>query len=173
MDIEVLILAQLMKGPKHGYEIKKNIGFVMSNNKIINNNTLYPKLKLFEERGLVISKEEPQPRRPNRFVYSITAEGEQVFHERLNDFTEELIRDESEWTIRLAYYEVFEPEARRRLLSYREAYVNQKQDHIRKLSEVMGSGEDLVYSNELYVYMQMMLDREREVIQELYRQIEE
>ena len=172
MDIEVLILAQLMKGPKHGYEIKKNISFVMNNNKIINNNSLYPKLKLFEERGLVSSKEVLQDRRPNRFVYSITADGEQVFHERLNDFTPQMIRDESEWTIRLAFYELFDAKARRKLLSYRAAHVNEKQEHLRKLSEVMGSGEDLVYSEELYVYMQKMLNREREVIQELGRQIE-
>lgn len=33
MDIEILILSQLMQGPKHGYEIKKSIVLVMVNRK--------------------------------------------------------------------------------------------------------------------------------------------
>ncbi|WP_313640023.1 PadR family transcriptional regulator [Paenibacillus sp.] len=172
MDIEVLILAQLMKGSKHGYEIKKNIIFVMGNDKIVNNNSLYPKLKLFEKRGWVIKKTEMQERRPNRYVYSITVEGEERFHICLNEFSLETIRIDNEWSIRLAYYELLDLEARRRLLDYRETYMKEKLEHLQQLSLVIGNGEDLDYSEELYFYTRSMVMREIELIKELSCKLE-
>lgn len=172
MDIEVLILAQLMQGPKHGYEIKKNIIFVMSNSKIINNNTLYPKLKQFEERGLVNSKLELQERRPNRYVYSITSLGQETFHRSLTNFTMETIKSDDEWSIRLAYYELLDNETRQRLLDYREAYMMEKKKHLEDLSSVVGDGKTQIYSQELYSYTQGMLDREIELIQGMERKLE-
>lgn len=172
MDIEVLILAQLMKGSKHGYEIKKNIIFVMGNDKIVNNNSLYPKLKLFEKRGWVIKKTEMQERRPKRYVYSITVEGEERFHICLNEFSLETIRIDNEWSIRLAYYELLDLEARRRLLDYRETYMKEKLVHLQQLSLVIGNGEDLDYSEELYFYTRNMVLREIELIHELSHKLD-
>lgn len=167
MDIEVLILAQLMQGSKHGYEIKKNIIFVMGNPKIINNNALYPKLKQFEERGLVRQHMELQERRPNRIVYSITILGQEVFHNSLTDFTAETIKSDDEWNIRLAYYDLLDKETRRRLLGYREEFIQEKVDRLEQLSLVDGDNKYLMYSEELYFYTQSLLDRERELIMEL------
>ncbi|MEK5417878.1 hypothetical protein BSK49_04565 [Paenibacillus odorifer] len=172
MDIEVLILAQLMKGAKHGYEIKKNIIFVMGNDKIVNNNSLYPKLKLFEKRKWVIKKTEIQERRPKRYVYSITTEGEERFNTCLTEFTLETIRIDNEWSIRLAYYELLDRETRRRLLDYRETYMNEKLDHLQQLSKVVGNSEDMDYSEELYFYTRSMVLREIELIKELSRKLE-
>ncbi|MEK5255627.1 PadR family transcriptional regulator [Paenibacillus sp. FSL F4-0125] len=172
MDIEVLILAQLMKGSKHGYEIKKNIIFVMGNDKIVNNNSLYPKLKLFEKRGWVIKKTEMQENRPKRYVYSITAEGEERFHICLNEFTLETICIDNEWSIRLAYYELLDQEARRRLLDYRETYMKEKLEHLQQLSLVLGNGEDLVYSEELYFYTRSMVLHELELIHMLSHKLD-
>lgn len=172
MDIEVLILAQLMKGSKHGYEIKKNIIFVMGNDKIVNNNSLYPKLKQFEKRGWVIKKTEIQETRPKRYVYSITNEGEERFHSCLTEFTLDTIRSDEEWTIRLAYYELLDIETRRRLLSCREAYMNEKLEHLKQLSLVVGNGEDVDYSEELYFYTRSIVLREMELIKELFVKLE-
>lgn len=173
MDIEVMILAQLMKGSKHGYEIKKNIIFVMSNDKIVNNNSLYPKLKQFEKRGWVIKKTELQENRPKRYVYSITKEGEERFHSTLTEFTMETIRSDNEWSIRLAYYELLDKETRRRLLSYREAYMEERLEHLKQLSLVVGNGQDVDYSEELYFYTRSMVLREIELLKELSRKLEE
>ncbi|MGF7048047.1 DNA-binding PadR family transcriptional regulator [Paenibacillus sp. DS2015] len=172
MDIEVLILAQLMKGPKHGYEIKKNIIYVMSNKKMINNNSLYPKLKQFEERNLVSSKVELQELRPNRCVYSITDVGKETFYKSLTEFTPEIIRIDDEWSIRLAYYDLLNMETRQRLFSYREAYMKERMNHLEQLPAVVGDGKDLIYSQELYFYTQGMIEREIELIQALSRKME-
>ncbi|GGH23107.1 PadR family transcriptional regulator [Paenibacillus segetis] len=172
MDIEVLILAQLMQGPKHGYEIKKNIIFVMSNSKIINNNTLYPKLKQFEERGLVNSKLELQERRPNRYVYSITSLGQETFHRCLTDFTIETIKSDDEWSIRLAYYELLDNATRQKLLTFRKTYMEEKITHLEQLSSVVGNGRDQIYSQELYFYTHSLIEREIELIQEMAHKLE-
>lgn len=172
MDIEVLILAQLMKGSKHGYEIKKNIIFVMGNDKIVNNNSLYPKLKQFEKRGWVIKKTEIQENRPKRYVYSITKEGEERFHTCLSDFSLETIRIDDEWSIRLAYYELLDLETRRRLLDLREACMREKLEHLKQVSLVVGNGTDMDYSEELYFYTRRMVLHEIELIKELSYKLE-
>ena len=56
MYAEILILGELMSGPKHGYEIKRNIQNALGDEFEINNNLLYPALRRFVEMG-AISKE--------------------------------------------------------------------------------------------------------------------
>lgn len=164
MDIEILILAQLMQGPKHGYDIKKNIVFVMNNKKIINNNSLYPKLRQFEERGLVSKTMEEQEGRPNRLVYAITEKGRQVFHDAINHFTPDVIENDEEWSIRLAYYNLLNHETRKRLLDDRLQILEDKKERLEKLSLSSGDSKYLMYSSELYYYTQNMLEKERELI---------
>ncbi|MEF2968414.1 PadR family transcriptional regulator [Paenibacillus sp. M1] len=167
MDIELLILAQLMQGPKHGYEIKKNIIFVMNNKKIISNNSLYPKLKQFEERDMVSKTTEEQEGRPNRLVYAITDMGRQVFYDSIHHFTPEVIEVDDEWSIRLAFYNLLNDETRRRLLEYRMRSVQEKKERLAKLSLSVDDSEYLMYSPELYFYTQNMLDIESELIIQL------
>lgn len=173
MDIEILILAQLMQGPKHGYDIKKNIIFVMNNNKIINNNSLYPKLKQFEEREWVDKTLEEQEGRPNRHVYAITEKGRHKFHEAINTFTLDMIGNDDEWSIRLAFYHLLNDETRKRLLDYRLQILDDKKDRLEKLSLSVGDSKYLMYSSELYFYTQNMLERERELIFELAVRLDE
>lgn len=172
MDIEILILAQLMQGPKHGYEIKKNIVFVMNNKKIINNNSLYPKLKQFEKRGMVIKTTEEQEGRPNRLVYSITDEGKQIFHDIIHNFNLDTIEVDDEWNIRLAYYNLLNDETRRRLLDYRMQIQQEKEERLKKLSLSIGDNKYLMYSPELYFYTQNMLEKEQELIRKMLEQLD-
>ncbi len=171
MEIELLILAQLMHGPKHGYEIKKNIVFVMNNKKIINNNSLYPKLRQFEERGFVSKTLQEQEGRPNRHVYGITEKGRKVFYERINSFTPEMIEIDDEWSIRLAFYNLLSDEARRKLFDYRSQIVQDKMNRLEKLSLSVGDSKYLMYSPELYLYTQNMLEKEKELISAMAKQM--
>lgn len=49
MYSDIVILRGLLNTPKHGYEIKKYIERVTGG--LLNNNTLYPALRRFEQRG--------------------------------------------------------------------------------------------------------------------------
>lgn len=44
MYVDILLLAELTTGPKHGYEIKKNVQNRLGENFELNHNTLYPTL---------------------------------------------------------------------------------------------------------------------------------
>ena len=57
MYSEILILAMLRAGPRHGYEIKKDIERALGRTVSLNNKTLYLALKRFEEIGAVVRRE--------------------------------------------------------------------------------------------------------------------
>ena len=48
MYVDILLLAELTTGPKHGYEIKKNVQNRLGENFELNHNTLYPALRRFK-----------------------------------------------------------------------------------------------------------------------------
>ena len=56
MYSEILILAMLQQGPRHGYEIKKDIDRALGGMVSLNNKTLYLVLKRFEEMGAVTDR---------------------------------------------------------------------------------------------------------------------
>ncbi|WP_334075909.1 MULTISPECIES: PadR family transcriptional regulator [Paenibacillus] len=169
MDIEVLILAQLMQGPKHGYEIKKNIVVVLNSQRMINNNSLYPKLKRFEERGMVSKTMEEQDKRPNRHVYAITESGRRFFLDTLHRFSPELIESDEEWGLRLAYYHFLDKPARMRLLVFRRQALAEKRLRLEKL----GQGDLPLFSRELSLYLQDMMMKEEEIIIRLQAELDQ
>ncbi len=54
MYSEILILAMLQQGSRHGYEIKKDLDRALGGMVTLNNKTLYLALKHFEEMGAEI-----------------------------------------------------------------------------------------------------------------------
>lgn len=66
MYSEILILAMLRLGKRHGYEIKKDIDFALGGMVALNNKMLYLALKRFEEMGAV--KREVVPRKASPIV---------------------------------------------------------------------------------------------------------
>ena len=73
MYSEILILAMLGQGPRHGYEIKKDIDRALGGVVVLNNKTLYLALKRFEEMGAVTRQVIPQEGKPNRHRQQIRA----------------------------------------------------------------------------------------------------
>ena len=52
MYVDILLLAELTTGPKHGYEIK-NVQNRLGENFELNHNMLYPALRRFENMGAI------------------------------------------------------------------------------------------------------------------------
>ena len=73
--IEILLLRHLTRRPAHGYELRKRVE--RTTGVRLNNNSLYPALRRFEEAGAVTRSEEPQDGRPPRLVYALTPLGKQ------------------------------------------------------------------------------------------------
>jgi DNA-binding PadR family transcriptional regulator len=80
MDVRTICLGILTRGDVTGYEIKKMFEdgglqhFVEASF-----GSIYPALSRLTDEGLVSVREEPQDKRPDRKVYSITQEGRTAF----------------------------------------------------------------------------------------------
>lgn len=144
MYVEILILAHLMNRPHHGYEIKKSVERVLGGSFAINNNTLYPALKRFEEMGAVRREVEYQEGKPDRNVYRLADWGIEVLQEMLKEFPRETAADDAEFRVRVAFFELLDPASRMEILSTRRLVLEERLGHLERASTTAagGSGAD-------------------------------
>lgn len=81
---ELLILGLLRSGPKHGYEIKKQIKEVLGPFAGFETKSIYYPLRNLEKQKLLKCKAGKAGRRPEKYVYSLTVAGRRRFEELLN-----------------------------------------------------------------------------------------
>ena len=74
-DTDALILGVLAERALHGYEISKQIKLQSKDAFQLGENKLYPALHKLEDGGYIVAEWIPQHGKPDRKVYSITAEG--------------------------------------------------------------------------------------------------
>lgn len=132
MYMDLLILIQIEKALKHGYEIKKEIqkdlGYLMD----VNHNLLYPALRRFTEEGAVSRKRIEQEGRPNQYVYEITAAGKEKIVELVNAFTEKEAKHYIEFMIRVSLFDRISRENRIRILNMRKRHLEARLADIEK-----------------------------------------
>ena len=123
MYSEILILAMLRQGPRHGYEIKKDIDRALGGMVVLNNKTLYLALKHFEEIGAVTLQVILQEGKPNRHLYELTERGIELLHAYLRDFPAGLASNDAEFFTRVAFFDYLEVPEREVILTKRQAYL--------------------------------------------------
>src|SRR5215469_2797630 len=80
MDVRTICLGILTRGSATGYEIKKLFdGDGYQHFVEASFGSIYPALNRLTDEGLVSVREEPQDKRPDRKVYSITPAGRRAF----------------------------------------------------------------------------------------------
>jgi DNA-binding PadR family transcriptional regulator len=142
MYSEILILAMLRQGPRHGYEVKKDIERALGGTVSMNNKTLYLTLKRFEEIGAVTRQVVPQEGKPNRHLYHLTERGVELLQAYLRDFPPELAASEAEFFTRVAFFDFLEVEEREEILNRRLAHLEECLEYLRTLQQMADSGED-------------------------------
>jgi DNA-binding PadR family transcriptional regulator len=80
---ELIILGLLKDKPRHGYEIKKQIKDVISTFAVLDVVSIYYSLNLLEKRGFIKKSVRAAGRRPEKFIYSLTPQGEERFRQLL------------------------------------------------------------------------------------------
>jgi DNA-binding PadR family transcriptional regulator len=100
--IEILILRNLWRRPAHGYELRKRVEAVTGVR--LNNNSLYPALRRFEEAGAVTKTAQEQQGRPPRLVYELTDVGRSLLHDLLADLPPDAAQDDTEFMTRLGQF---------------------------------------------------------------------
>ena len=136
--IEVLILRHLGSRPAHGYELRKRVERTVGVR--LNNNSLYPALRRFEEAGAVTRTEESQPGAPARNVYSLTATGREMLHDMVADLPAEQAGDDDEFMTRVGQFSVLSPGERLSVLDAREKALTAHLAHLATM-HVLSAGD--------------------------------
>src|SRR5215470_5133701 len=115
---DLLMLAMLLPGPKYGYQLKREVGWMTGQGEL-HNNIVYPLLRRFLEEGWVSKKAVPGRRGQTRLQYALTAQGRRVLFERLNSFTEDDAGSDNAFRLRVGLFEALKPESRDSILAGR------------------------------------------------------
>jgi DNA-binding PadR family transcriptional regulator len=83
VDLRLMIMGLLMKGPTHGYDLKQTLERDLSPFFAVSATPLYYTLKKLEQEGVVTKLSTVSGKRPQKYVYSLTAQGEEEIKELL------------------------------------------------------------------------------------------
>lgn len=126
MVIDIMILALLRMGPRHGYDIKKRVEHILQRKAKLNTNLLYPALHRLEQSGAIERSEQEQGGKPTKFVYRLTPLGEHHLRNLIEEFGEAEAAKEEEFLVRMACFDLIEERSRLRILDQRRRAIEQK-----------------------------------------------
>jgi len=162
---DLIILALLSPGPKHGYQLKREAGWIFGQESL-HNNLVYPMLRRFLKEGWATKKSVSGERGQNRQQYSLTARGRQTLLARLSSYSEADVRSVEGFHMRVGLFELLEPEVRERILSLREAYLRSQVETMSALQAHMDVG---TYGGEVVRHRQEKMQLELNWIRRLRR----
>ena len=162
---DLLLLSMILGGPKYGYQIKREAGWV-TGQEALHNNLVYPMLRRFLEEGWVTKKAVPGDRGQTRQQYGLTAEGRRHLFERLNEFSEADASSEDAFHLRVGLFAGLKPEVREAILSRRENYLQNRDAKLAVLQEKMELGK---FGGEIVGRMRKQIKMDREWMRHLRR----
>ena len=127
---DLIILATLLPGPRHGYHIKRQAGIILGQ-ELLHNNLVYPLLRRFVANKWVKRKTAPGERGQTRNLYAITALGKKERIARLSQFSEQEARAQDAFRLRVGLFQLLEPETRTRILDLREQALNARLEKLK------------------------------------------
>ena len=155
--IDLVLLATLLPGPRHGYHLKRQAGLILGQENL-HNNLVYPLLKKFVAQKWVNKKTVPGERGQVRQQYSLTALGKKELIDQLSNFPQQEARRSDAFRFRVGMFHVLEPETRMRILDVRETFLRLRID---KMRGILANFEMDRYADE--VTRRMCTDAESEI----------
>ena len=131
---DLIILATLLSGPKHGYSLKRQAGLILGQ-ETLHNNLVYPLLRRFVAKKWVIRKAVPGERGQTRQLYSMTALGRKELISRLGTFTDQDARVSNEFRFRLGMFQVLDPEIRLQILNARARFLRLRMEKLSSIQQ--------------------------------------
>jgi DNA-binding PadR family transcriptional regulator len=162
---DLLVLAMLLAGPKYGYQLKREAGW-MSGQESLHNNLVYPMLRRFLEEGWVSKKAVPGERGQTRQQYALTAEGRRYLFGRINEFSDSDAASAEAFNLRVGLFEPLKAEARETILARRDSYLEQRDRKLAVLEDKMDLGK---FGTEIVKHLRKQLEMEREWVRHLRR----
>jgi len=136
---DLIILAMLADGPKHGYQLKRQAGLVLGQGDM-HNNLVYPLLRRFTSDGFVTKRSVPGERGQTRQMYALTASGRRNLISRLGAFSDADASSSVAFTARVGMFELISTAARNHILDTREGYLQGRQQRLTQLAEKLDLG---------------------------------
>ncbi|MFY9804213.1 MAG: helix-turn-helix transcriptional regulator [Candidatus Acidiferrales bacterium] len=162
---DLLLLALLLRGPQHGYALKKQAG-LMTGQPDMHNNLVYPLLRRFVRQGWVTQKRVAGERGQTRQVYSLTPLGRRTLVARLCDFDETAASSSDEFRVRVGLLPMLDPPARSSILEKRAAYLRKRAERFDPLQRAMEIGK---YGGEVVRFIRQQISAELAWIGKLRR----
>ena len=162
---DLLMLSMMLGGPKYGYQLKREAGWIMGQG-ALHNNLVYPTLGRFLEEGWVTKKAVPGERGQTRQQYALSAAGRRHLVERLNEFSEADASSEGAFHLRVGLFAELKPEIQEVILARRESYM---QHRAQKLETLQASMEVGKFGGEVIRHMRRQIAMESEWIKRLRR----
>ena len=164
---DLLLLANLLGGPRHGYALKKQVGLISGQSEM-HNNLVYPLLRRFEERGWVNRRKGPGKRGQTREIYALTNKGKQELLRRLRQFTSKEASAENGFRLRVGLFNFLDAGACNGILAQREEWLAAREQRLARLSDAMDLG---VWGGEVVSFMRDQIRAERNWISRLKRKL--
>lgn len=164
---DLLLLANLLGGPKHGYALKKQVGLISGQSEM-HNNLVYPLLRRFVERAWVNKRKGPGKRGQTREIYALTKKGKQELLRRLSHFTSKEASAENGFRLRVGLFDVLDTEACGRILAQRDEWLAGREQHLARLSGALDLG---VWGGEVVRFLRDQTRTERKWIFRLKRKL--
>lgn len=136
---DLIILALLFDAPKHGYQIKREAGFILGQPEM-HNNLVYPLLRRFTRENWVTRKAVPGERGQTRQQYALTAKGRQELLRRLAEYSDEDARSGRGFATRVGMFALLKPEVRVGILEKRESYLRERTERLATIKANMELG---------------------------------
>ena len=155
----------MLGGPKYGYQLKREAGWIMGQG-ALHNNLVYPTLGRFLEEGWVTKKAVPGERGQTRQQYALSAAGRRHLFERLNEFSEADASSEGAFHLRVGLFAELKPEIREMILARRESYLQHRAQKLEMLQASMEVGK---FGGEVIRHMRRQIAMECEWIKHLRR----
>ena len=146
--LELAILGLLHDSPMHGYELRKQVHRVLGTVRAMSYGTLYPRLRLLVERGLIVEADTPALGRRARITYAVTSAGQERFQSLLTGAGPNAWEDEA-FDVHIAFFSRADRAVRLRILEGRRARLEERLAMFRANAPVDGAPHD-GYAAELH-----------------------
>lgn len=128
--LELAVLGSLHETPLHGYELRKRLNSLLGMFRAFSYGSLYPCLKLLQERGFIVDERPTAVTGRSKIVYKLTADGKEHLQDMLTQAGPSAWEDES-FGVHFAFFRLTEAEVRLRILEGRRSRLEERLENVR------------------------------------------
>lgn len=130
---KLVILGLLKEGPKHGYSIKNEINKIRNIFASWENKSIYYPLRMMEKDGLLTKITGRSGKRPEKYVYRLTPEGEKEFQQLLDKSFLSVHRPTFDIDVALLFLPYIKPRQIKHSLNLRERILKRIEKNMKKM----------------------------------------